>query len=177
MRKHPWFTALAILVPLGAGSALSAASSAPEDDLPGLVSKADWIAEVEVLDARAERLPDGRIQTVFTFSSLTPMKGQVASIQEISLPGGECAGQGLFLPGMPRLEVGDRHILFLTQPSEQEHWRIPVGLGSGAFRVQADSRGAGRTVVRAALGEEENRSRDYGKFLTRIVSEVQRQRR
>ena len=168
---------MALLVPLGANSVLSAASSAPEVDLQELVSQADWIAEVQVLDARSELLSDGKIQTVFTFSGLTPMKGQVASIQEISLPGGECAGRGLFLPGMPRLAVGDRHILFLTKQSEQQNWRLPVGLGSGSFRVHADSRGVGQSVVHDVVGEEEEHSRDYGEFLTRILDEVERQRR
>jgi hypothetical protein len=145
-------------------------------DLEGLVSQADWIAEVETINKRSELSADGSIQTIFTFSAITPMKGSVASTEEVRIPGGVAAGRGLHIPGMPRIEVGDHHILFLSQESAVQRWRLPVRLSAGAFKVRQAHSGAGRTVVRALAGEHEPEIQDYQTIRTRILNEVAAQR-
>ncbi len=147
-----------------------------EDELEVLVRNADLVGDFEVIDSRCEQLADGKIQTVFTFSTITPIKGSLASIQEVRMPGGEVAGRGLFIPGMPRLEVGDRQILFLSSKNEKNNWRVPVGLGSGAFRVLRDSRGT-RQVARAkAATGGNNELEDHASFVAKVFDEVARQR-
>jgi len=165
--------------PVGHGQSCGGCSHLPgsqENELEALVANAELVGDFEVIDKRYEELADGIIQTVFTFATITPIKGSLASIQEIRIPGGEVAGRGLFIPGMPRLEVGDRHILFLSSKDEYKNWRVPVGLGSGAFRVLRDARGR-RTVARAkADNGDPYELQDHGDFVAKVIGEVARQR-
>jgi len=173
---RPALFAIPLLL-LGAGMAtLSASSVAEGSNLADLVSDADWIAEVETINKRFELSDDGSIQTVFTFSAITPMKGSVASIDEVRIPGGVAAGRGLHIPGMPRIEVGDHHILFLSKESVVQRWRLPVRLSAGAFRVRQARPGAGRTVVRALADQQEPEIQDYQAFRTQVLHEIASQR-
>ncbi len=157
---------------LGGLSSLAASSVEAPDELPDLVRQADLIAEFELIDAHPEMLPDGSIQTVYTFSTLLPMKGSPASVQEIRMPGGEIAGRGLYVPGMPVLQIGDRQILFLSEEGAEKPWRMPVGLSAGAWRVSLGS--AQPSVVSQAHREEGTDVRDYQEFVRSILEEVDR---
>ena len=140
------------------------------DELLELCNRADLIGEMEVLDKRYEQNSEGLIQTVFTFSTILPMKGSLSTIQEVRMPGGVVGGRGLHVPGMPNLEVGDRHVLFLSKKDEKQNWRIPVGLGKGSFKV-AES--GFRKVVRPAASfgaNSEVQERDA--FITRVLERV-----
>ena len=91
------------------------------------------------------------------------------------MPGGEVAGRGLILPGMPDLQVGDRSILFLSQASQGKQWRMPVGLVSGSVQVLPSTvAGAARVVHRSLEGQVE--VQDYDRYIAQIFAEVQRQR-
>lgn len=156
-------------------SGLFAASTAVEAaDLPGLVARADWIGDFQVLESQAAMLPDGRIETRYTLATLAPLKGAQAAIQEVRMPGGEVAGRGLVLPGLPQWRVGQRLILFLSAPTTGPGWRLPVGLGAGAFEVFADRVGGVRRVLsldpHAPLAP-----RDHDAFVAAILAEVARQ--
>ncbi len=168
---------LAAALFLGAASlpdGLQAASVSAPPSLTDLVADAQIVAEFEVLDHHSEMLPDGSIQTRYTFSTVTPMKGRVASIQEVTLPGGVVADRGLYVPGVPILRDGERHILFLTQQSETKPWRMPVRLLDGDYRVLPGN-GSSRRVASAALEGGVVRERDYRSFVAAILEEVARQ--
>ena len=152
---------------------VGAASVGTENSLPQLVGQADLIAEFELVDAHPEMLADGTIQTAYTFSTLTPMKGRPASILEIRMPGGEIAGRGLYLPGMPEIQIGDRHILFLSELGEEKPWRLPVGLAAGAWKVVGGGEAA--QVVSQAEQEVGIDVRSYNDFVTAVLEEVARQ--
>ena len=170
-----------ILAGLTAGVALglpAGASTMTEEgmELPELVAHAERICEVQVLEATPAMLPDGSIETRYSFATVTPIKGSMAAIQEVVIPGGVVAGRGLILPGMPDLKVGDRSILFLSQASDDKQWRVPVGLEAGTFQVQPGSIAGRATVSRRHHGEHgEMEVQDYDSFLTAIFAEVDRQ--
>ena len=174
MRLAPT-AALAILgVLVLAQSRATAASSGVSDDLEELVGRAARIVEVEVVGSRAELRPDGRVETVYTFATITPMKGRVPAIHETRVPGGAVAGRGLLLPGFPVLEQGSRSVLFLSERSEPTGWRMPVGLGAGCFRVCGPA--GERQVVRAAPRRDGTADvRNYDRFLAEVLAEVARQ--
>ena len=154
---------------------LAAASSAEgESNLATLVAHAELISEVQVLEAQGFQLPDGRIETRYSLGTVTPLKGAQASIQELRMPGGEVAGRGLVLPGLPRFHAGQRLVLFLTAPTATRAWRVPVGLGAGAFEVLTDHvSGASRVLPLDSSADRLPLSHDD--FLADILAEVQRQ--
>jgi hypothetical protein len=175
--RGPLFAGLAAALLAGLAFAPPGAASSTADpaDLPGLVAAAEQIREVQVLETRCARLPDGAIETRYLVSTLSPLKGAAAAIDEIVLPGGEVAGRGLLIPGMPRLRTGQRALLFLSAPSAARGWRVPVGLGAGAYEVIADSAtGAARVVGMAAAGADP-RVRDHAAFLAEVQAEILRQ--
>lgn len=141
-----------------------------EADLTDLVSRAETVCEVEVLDRVSVLLPDGRIETRYSLATVLPMKGAMSSVTELRMPGGEVAGRGLLIPGLPRLDEGERAILFLSAPNELG-WRMPVGLGEGAFRVVQEAQGA--AVVRDGEGGAATTVLDHDAFVARILQEVQ----
>lgn len=155
---------------------LDAASTATEPaDLAGLVAAAERICEVQILETRYARLADGVIETRYLVSTLSPLKGAAAAIEEIRMPGGEVAGRGLLLPGLPRMHTGQRAILFLSAPSTQRGWRMPIGLGAGAYEVIPDAAtGAARVIGMEAEGAD-SRVLDHAAFLADIQSEIARQ--
>ncbi len=146
MKLNSTFAALAFVLMGAAWSALSASSMHDLHDLESLVSKADLICEVEVLSRETLLLDDGSIETRYTFSTITPMKGGAASIQEIRIPGGEVAGRGLLIPGMPTYQTGERNILFLSKATKAKNWRLPIGLSAGSFKVNRDNAGTQQAV-------------------------------
>ena len=148
------------LLPLGLaaavllGHAAAGTQDAASADLSGLVAAAESICEVDVLSAEAALLDDGTIETRYSLATRTPIKGVVASIQELRMPGGEVAGRGLLVPGLPRFAPGERVVLFLSAPTPDKAWRFPVGLESGAVRLSSNDRDA---------------------YLAEVFAEVQRQ--
>ena len=92
------------------------------------------------------------------------------------MPGGEVAGRGLVLPGMPDLRVGDRSILFLSQASQANQWRMPVGLESGAVKVLPSTVAGEAQVVRQDHESGQVEIQDYDRYIAEIFAEVQRQR-
>jgi hypothetical protein len=164
--------ALLALALAGAGARLTAASTQAAPDLAALVAGAERIAELDVLDATSALLPDGRIETRYTLATVAPLKGDQPAIQDLRMPGGEVAGRGLILPGLPRLRAGERVILFLSAPTPERGWRLPIGLGAGAFAVR---RSGGAAQVQTLDPHAEPAILDHDAFLDAILAEVQRQ--
>lgn len=148
MRRPPAILTILACALLGAIPRLPASTTA-DSSFSDLCQNASLICEVEVLDQECLDLGDGRIETRYTFATVLPMKGAMSSVQEVRIPGGAVGARGLFVPGMPRFETGQRVILFLTE--EGTHgWRTPVGLERGAYAVQVDAEGASRVVPMAS---------------------------
>lgn len=169
----------AVLIGMLSGLSLSSvdASTVTEEgpSIATLVAGAERICEVEILEATPVMLPDGTIETRYSFSTVTPIKGTMASIQEVRIPGGQVAGKGLLLPGMPDLQIGDRNILFLSEPSNQKQWRMPVGMEAGAMKVQPSTVAGAARVLRKTCEEGHVEAEDYDALLAEIFAEVQRQ--
>lgn len=155
------------------------ASSSSGEELTGfdtLVAGAERIVEAKILDKRTKLNPDGTIETTYTLSTITPIKGENANIQEITMPGGEVAGQGLIIPGMPELQVGDRNILFLSAAAQHKNWRMPIGLKAGAIKVEAGGLNSSKTkVLRANIHSEHVQVDSYDAIINEIFAEVERQ--
>ena len=156
------------------------ASSSCGEEVTGfntLVAGSDLIVEAKILDKRTKLNSNGTIETTYTLSTITPIKGENANIQEITIPGGEVAGQGLIIPGMPELNIGDRNILFLTAASQHNNWRMPVGLKSGALKVQAKSPNTSNMkVLRANIHSDRVQIESYEGTINEIFAEVDNQR-
>lgn len=121
-----------LLAPARAG-----VQDAAHEQLAGLVAAAERIADFEVLEAQPLLRGDGVIETRYLLATRTRLKGASADLEELRMPGGEVAGRGLIIPGLPRLEVGDRAILFLSARSHRG-WRFPVGLRAGVLPTRVD---------------------------------------
>lgn len=115
--------------------AFAAVQDPAHEELAGLVAAAERICEVQVLEAAAQRRADGLIETCYLLATTTPLKGEVAALQEVRMPGGEVAGRGLMVPGLPQLRRGERVLLFLSQEVPGRGWRLPVGLEEGVVRM------------------------------------------
>ncbi len=158
---------------------LTASSSSGEEvtSWDTLVAGAERIVEAKILDKRTKLNADGTIETTYTLSTITPIKGENANIQEITVPGGEVAGQGLVIPGMPQLQIGDRNILFLSAASPHNNWRMPVGLKAGALKVETnESNSSDMRVLRANIHSDRVQVDSYNGTLNEIFAEVARQR-
>jgi hypothetical protein len=174
MARPPLPFAMLVALFLGAWTHLSA-STTRTDDLADLCQQAERICEVEVLARESVALADGSIETRYTLATLLPMKGTMSSVQEIRIPGGASGARGLAIPGMPQLQVGERHILFLSAEG-QKQWRVPVGLEAGTFRVQNAPGGNAAQVIGAANCCEQDgpslQVQPYDHFVQRIFEEL-----
>ena len=128
-----------------------AAGTAVQLDLGQLTQRAELVVEGRVLSALPLEHPDGRIETEYLLDVARTHKGEDQSLRALRLPGGHLPdGRGLLLAGMPRLEVGEELLLFLSAPSEGGT-RMPVGLAQGKFRVLRGAGGA-KFLVRDSAG-------------------------
>ncbi len=176
MRIPPLSAAVVLALALGAISRAPASTSSLDGSLDELVQLAERICEVEVLSRESLRLPGGGIETRYTLATILPMKGAMSSVQQLRIPGGEVAGRGLVIPGLPRFQVGDRHILFLSAENDRQQ-RMPVGLDDGAFLVQTNLHSGEREVRRmSACCDEQNWSgteaRSHEVFVRDILERV-----
>jgi hypothetical protein len=143
----PRFTLVAVvLVCVGLLGLRSArpleAGTAVRMDVPELVGGSDLIVDALVLSARALETGPARIETEYELAVGRTLLGAHLPQRTVRMPGGVLAdGRGLVLAGVPRLLVGERVLLFLSQPGA-DGMRMPVGLSQGKLRVQVDARGA-----------------------------------
>lgn len=178
MRRPPTILAVLACLLLGALARLQASTSV-EQDLAGLCDSADWIADFEILDKECVDRGDGRIETRYTLATRLPMKGAMSSVQEVRMPGGAVGARGVVVPGLPRFEVGDRAVLFLSAAGPDQ-WRVPVGLHAGAFQVHVGARGEAQVVPAASRCSETgcdhagpaSRPQSYDDFIQRIQREL-----
>jgi hypothetical protein len=147
-------------------------------ELEDLVRVCDLAVEGRVVSMRAVRDVRGRIVTEHVLHVRRTHVGLASTLRTVRLPGGTLPdGTGLLVPGMPRLEVGQECVLFLSSEDTQGT-RMPVGLAQGAWRVTKTKEGL-RRVMRAMeglavvdgarVGEAETHSQlDYAVFVARV---------
>jgi hypothetical protein len=130
---------LARAAPVDAGTALKL-------DVPGLVSQAELAFEGRVLAARTTCDARGLVSTEYTVSVHRTYWGEPFGTRVFSLPGGVLPdGSGLVLAGMPRIDVGEDVLLFLSAASANG-LRMPVGLAQGKFKIVRDAQGLASLV-------------------------------
>ena len=137
----------AVLAALWAGGA--AAQTLPAPPLPDLVARAERVVVSEVVEVRTERRQtrDGEMPiTLVVLGVDQTLKGAPSVQLLLELPGGEAPGisgnappkERLEIVGLPRFQVGDRDVLFLSATGSLSP---VVGFNLGRYRVQADGTG------------------------------------
>jgi hypothetical protein len=109
--------------------------------LPELVQQAEIIADVTVTGTQSYWVsPAGgkAIHTRVTFSlNSAPLKGQVISPFSLDFLGGTIGNRRVEVSGMPKLQVGDRLILF-SYGLDKTFVSPVIGFDQGALRVLRD---------------------------------------
>lgn len=136
MRRLAWPCLLALT--LAGGSAKAAVVLAL--DLPTLARSARVIADVEVVDAHALRLPSGQIVTEHVALVREGLRG-VEDGEELRFftEGGIVDGVGAVVAGEPRPRVGDRILAFLEPAGAGLRF---VGMSQGCLPIVEGARGA-----------------------------------
>jgi hypothetical protein len=126
---------------------LALASSTLLCDIEGLSRTADEIVVARVVSAEPEA-HQGRIITRVGIDVTRAVAGhsRVGDRLEVLVPGGQLGDVGMWVPGAPRLHLGDEYLLFLAdgQPSY-----AVIGLAHGALLIQETLEATG-PVARAA---------------------------
>jgi hypothetical protein len=111
------------------------AGTALRMDVGELAQRSALVVEARVLGMHALEEADGRIETELQLEVARTFRGEDVVYRAVRLPGGVLPdGRGMLLAGMPRVEVGETAILFLTAPTGSG-MRMPVGLAQGKMRV------------------------------------------
>lgn len=116
------------------------ATSVVAPTFPELVAESQLIARVEVTaiqPAWVETSQGRKIKTFVTFTVLRSLKGQPPATITVPFLGGELDGQGLRVEGMPRFEIGQTDIIFISDLSGVRFSPL-VGLMHGRYRVLTD---------------------------------------
>jgi len=121
-------------------------------DFDQLVTLADTIVIATAGPARSAWSADGRaILTHYTLKDIELIKGEVPSAPfELPLPGGVVGEEAQFYPGVPRLQPGERYVLFLYD-RESAAFLPLVGVHQGLYRVLRDSAGDPRVVPERSM--------------------------
>ncbi|MEM1453304.1 MAG: hypothetical protein AAF957_25400 [Planctomycetota bacterium] len=131
--------------------ATSRAGTAVLMGLEEVFGHSDLVVEGRVIAGTAGRDADGTIYTDWELDVERTFWGDDRPTQVVRLPGGVLPnGDGLLLPGVPRLAVGEDVVLLLGETS-RAGLRMPIGLGQGKYRVVRHLDGS-RTAVGAAGG-------------------------
>lgn len=116
-----------------------------------LVSKAELIFVGEVIDRRSvyDTGPDRPIVTHVTFDVLRVLKGSAGLRTQLTFLGGRVGQDALVVAGMPRFEIGDRDMLFVS--ADRNAVSPLVGFWQGRFRIVLDAE-TGVEVVHTHAG-------------------------
>lgn len=125
-----------------------AATLYPTLTLADLAAKADAIVEVTIERKDTRWLQGGRrIATFYDARVITPVDRRenlrAGETFTFALPGGEVGEFGQVIAGVPRLEPGDRAVVFVSAPVGPTGERRVVGLGLGVFVARAQSSSSG----------------------------------
>ena len=127
-----------------------AAGTAIRMDVPDLVERADLIVEARITAERSYQVEDF-VETEYLLEVDRTFTGEDQPLRSVRLPGGTLEdGSGMLLAGLPRLQVGEDVILFLS-PEGEAGLRMPVGLAQGKLRVVRDGEGR-KALLRDVTG-------------------------
>jgi hypothetical protein len=141
---------LALAAAPGPGTSAPAvdAGTALRLDVPQLAERAALVLEGRVREARGVLSSTGLVETEYLLEVDRTLYGDHQPVRTLRVPGGVLpGGDGLLLPGMPRMLPGEDVLLFLTGPSAAGA-RMPVGLSQGKFRVETNLAGERRLTRR-----------------------------
>ena len=129
------------------GAAMNArALSVVELSFDALVQQAEVIVVATVTAKQGVMGADGyTIHTLVRLSDIDVIKGDVPAAEfDLRLPGGVVGNSAQVYHGVPRLEPGQRYVLFIHG---QQHAFIPLaGAFQGAYRVLNDAEGEAHVV-------------------------------
>lgn len=137
-----WLLALLCITTLSATTVVA-------PTFPELVAEAQTIVRGRVtgVESRWIDTPQGRvIKTYVTFTVLRALKGAPGATLTLQLLGGEVAGEGMRVAGMPQFAVGDTDIVFVA--GNGVSFSPLVGLMHGRYRVQRDATSGQELVTR-----------------------------
>ena len=131
--------ALAALAP----AALATSFIVPDDD--ELIGKADAIV---IGNVEGKWVDATRFETIYEIRVERAIKGgeRADALVRVTSPGAELDGYGVFVPGAPRFDQGERVLLFLTR--DKGRW-ITTDLTLGKFKFETSTIGA-KVLVRDA---------------------------
>ncbi len=142
-------TALASVLVLFS-TATARAGTVQRFGLADLAERADLAFEGHVLSARVLEPAPGRIETEYMLREDRAFVGEPCGLRVVRIPGGVLPdGRGLAIAGMPRLDVGEDVLLFLSRESTRGV-RMPVGLAQGKLRIAGQ--GNSRRLIGDAAG-------------------------
>lgn len=118
--------------------------------LADLAERADLAFEGHVLSVRVLEPAPGRIETEYTLREDRAFVGEPCGLRVVRIPGGVLPdGRGMVIAGLPRMDVGEDVVLFLSRESTRGV-RMPVGLAQGKLRVAGQ--GSARRLIGDAVG-------------------------
>jgi hypothetical protein len=110
-----------------------------------IVGEAQSIVRAEVVEVRAARASNGRIETLVTFRVERILKGSPdRALVMLRFLGGAIGDESMEVSGMPRFAIGDRDVLCLGD--EGGTISPIVGLMQGRFRVTRSADGEERVT-------------------------------
>lgn len=149
-----------IAVPLAALAAFALARGGPrpshagtavELDVAGLIGASDLALEGRVQGVLGAFEHAGRIDTEYLLSVERTFWGEDLPTRALRLPGGELAGRGMAVPGLPRLVPGEHVVLMLSEELPGGA-RVPVGLAQGKYCVVTDPTTGRKLALRGQGG-------------------------
>ncbi|HKQ97136.1 MAG TPA: hypothetical protein VJV75_04605 [Candidatus Polarisedimenticolia bacterium] len=153
MTRRNFTPAIVVATLVLALAAPAFATIAPFLDLDDLERDADVIVLGTVRNAAGRLSDDGRIiETRIDVEIERALKGGPRTTLSFAIPGGTFAGTTLVAEGAPRLEAGERVVLFLGRSGGGP--AVPLGVAGwnqGHFRVERDRR-TGRDLVTQPRG-------------------------
>jgi hypothetical protein len=115
-------------------SASAAASTALKFDLERLTLSSDRILVGEVVEMESFR-EDNRIYTDTTLRVEETWKGDAPDTITIRQPGGRVGDVATRVQGLAKFQMGERSLVFLSDPDTEDHPWVIRGLAQGKFRV------------------------------------------
>ncbi|MEM9381968.1 MAG: hypothetical protein AAGB93_18575 [Planctomycetota bacterium] len=129
----------------------SSAGTAVRMSVEEAFGHADLVLEGRVVSGTSARDAGGMIYTDWEIDVERTFWGDERATRIVRLPGGVLAnGDGLLLPGLPPLTVGEDVVLLLGETS-RTGLRMPIGLGQGKYRIVRHLDGT-RTALGAEVG-------------------------
>jgi len=128
----------ALVTAVGAGSRLHAQELMLKASLEDMVAEAEWVVVADLVAQQPRRNSRGNlIVTDYRFHAVDVLLGLPDSDFVLTQGGGTLAGETQAITDAPRLDVGNRYLLFV-RPGRGELFPPFVGGAQGVYRLDAD---------------------------------------